>query len=97
MDIYNSRIARIFWFFNGRRSIGYAVTLGQTAYYSCTEDKVAPWWHAHENQHKVQWARDGKIKFLIRYLWQLITKGYNKIDYEIEAKEVASKINLGKE
>ena len=67
----------------------YAVTLGQTAYYTCDESKVSGHWRAHEDQHKVQWAKEGKIKFLSRYIWQLITKGYSNIDYEIEARAVA--------
>jgi hypothetical protein len=93
---YNHIIAKIFWFFNGRHGIGYAVTLGQTAYFSCDEIQVAEWWHKHEDCHKSQWARDGKIKFLSRYIWQLLTKGYSNIDYEVEAR-AAGKTTLNKE
>jgi hypothetical protein len=91
MDQYNSKLAKLFGLFNGESL--YAVTIGQTAYYSCDESLVHPAWRAHENQHKVQWARDGKIKFLSRYIWQLITKGYENIDYEIEARAAVNKQN----
>jgi hypothetical protein len=90
MDKYNSNIARIFGFFNKQKL--YAITLGQTAYYSCDEALVTPRWRSHENQHKVQWARDGKVKFLARYFWQLCTVGYEKIDYEADARQTANNI-----
>jgi hypothetical protein len=38
--------------------------------------------------------RDGPWKFSVRYLWQLVTKGYRKIDYEIEAEAVSGPISL---
>jgi hypothetical protein len=88
MDKYNSKIAWLFGLFNGNTEL-YAVTLGQTAYYSCDENQVSERWHKHEDCHKVQWARDGKVKFLSRYIWQLFTKGYAQIDYEIEARKAA--------
>lgn len=93
MNKYNHWLAKIFWFFNGRHGVGYAVTLGQTVYFSCVESLVTPQWHIHEDEHKLQWARDGKIKFLSRYLWQLITRGYMNIDYEVEARASAAKLN----
>lgn len=86
MDKYNSRIAKFVKWITQDKSSGYAITLGQTAYYPCNENEVSDKWHAHEDCHKTQWARDGKLKFLARYLWQTITKGYEKIDYEIEAR-----------
>lgn len=88
MDKYNSKIAKIFGYFNKQHL--YAITIGQTAYYSCDESLVHSKWRAHENQHKIQWARDGKLKFLFRYLYQLLKIGYTKIDYEIEAREAAN-------
>ncbi len=88
MDIYNSRIATIFRFFFSKTP-EYAVTIGHNAYYTCDESEVTPVWHSHENQHKVQWARDGKVKFVARYLWQYCLNGYQNIDYEIEARAIA--------
>ena len=88
MDQYNSRIAKIArWCGGGTR--GYAITLGQTTYYTESEAYVLadPAWMAHENWHKVQWARDGIFKFAILYLWYSITKGYQNNPYEVEARE----------
>ncbi len=85
MDKYNHWLGRLFSliFYNGKP---YAVTLGQTTYYSGPSTDVSPQWRRHEDEHKKQWARHGKVRFLSRYIWQWITKGYDKIDYEVEAR-----------
>jgi hypothetical protein len=49
---------------------------------------------AHENEHMLQIERDGVWRFSVRYLWQLATKGYRNIDYEIEAYAVSGPISL---
>ena len=94
MDKYNSWIGKLFGFFNGSKE--YAVTFGQTTYYSCSKPIVdyciGDWWRVHENQHKIQYKRDGWIKFLSSYIRQLIMKGYLAIDYEIEARVEANKV-----
>lgn len=66
----------------------WAVTLGQTTYYSESEKYVMehPNWQRHEDCHKAQWKRDGYVKFAVRYLWQFFTKSYTEIDYEVEAR-----------
>lgn len=69
----------------------YAITLGQTTYFSCHKEDIDMSWFAHEDKHKEQFARDGYIKFITRYFWQWIIKGYYNIDYEIEAFEAARK------
>lgn len=84
-DKYNSRVPLLFKPF-GRKG-AWAVTIGQTAYFSCGEADVSAAWHRHEDKHKEQWRRDGAVRFIARYLWQAITKGYDRIDYEIEARE----------
>lgn len=89
MDKYNSTIGKFFRWINGTPE--YAITLGQTTYYSCNIDKVNIEWRKHEDMHKIQWKRDGHIKFACRYVWQLITKGYLNIDYEIEARAASLK------
>jgi hypothetical protein len=87
MDKYNSKLA--LWFkpkdFNG----AWTVTLGQTTYYSCSEDQIEPGWRVHEDCHKKQWARDGVVKFSLKYIWQWIWRDYHSIDYEVEARMAA--------
>lgn len=41
----------------------------------------------HEEKHLEQMDRDGKITWLLVYYWQWMTKGYESIDYEIEARD----------
>ncbi len=48
----------------------------------------------HELVHMRQIERDGPWCFSMRYLWQLITKGYRRIDYEVEAYAVSGPISL---
>jgi hypothetical protein len=89
MDKFDHWLGKLFGSFNGDPK--YAVTFGQTTYFSVPEREVAIWWHVHEDTHKKQYTKDGWFKFLRRYIWQLITKGYLNIDYEIEARTNASK------
>ena len=87
MNKYNHWIGKLFSKFNG--GVNYAVTFGQTTYFSCDESIVPVWWHRHEDKHKEQYAKDGWIKFLSWYILQLLIKGYLNIDYEIEARQAA--------
>lgn len=88
-DKYNHWLAKFISLFQPYRY--YAITLGQITYYSCDKADIDSSWRAHEDKHKEQFARDGWIKFLSRYIYQAITKGYYNIDYEIEAFEAARK------
>jgi len=45
------------------------------------------WLIDHENKHLEQMRRDGRIKYMVRYMWQWATVGYQNIDYEIEARQ----------
>ena len=67
----------------------YAITIGQTTYYSCGKEMVTTTWRIHENKHKEQWKKDGFIKFGIKYIYLIITRGYINNPYEIEARESA--------
>jgi hypothetical protein len=91
MDKYNQKWVRIL---GGGKTKEWAVTIGQTAYYSVSEAIVKEdiLWQVHENTHKEQWAREGRIKFSIKYFYYLITKGYINNPYEVEAREAAAKI-----
>lgn len=64
----------------------WAVTLGQTTYYSVPESEVTDAWRKHEEKHKEQWKREGYITFAIKYLWYQLRYGYQNNPYEIEAK-----------
>ena len=87
MDKYNTRLAKLFKniFAHGQDCV-YGVTICQATYWSCYEFEVSAKAYRHEGKHKQQWEQGGKIKFLSRYIYQWIVKGYANIDYEIEAK-----------
>lgn len=40
----------------------------------------------HEQAHLAQMQRDGKLVYMIKYLWWNVTKGYLNNPYEIEAR-----------
>lgn len=71
--------------FAPKENIRWAVTIGQTTYYSCEQEKVEPSWRIHEECHKLQWRRDGAFKFIMKYLWYQLRYGYAKNPYEVEA------------
>lgn len=72
----------------------WAITLGQTAYYSVPKEEVSLSWRRHENCHKTQWAR-GRVKFVLRYVaefvrnvfryWNL-NRAYLSISFEVQAR-----------
>ncbi len=40
----------------------------------------------HERQHLLQMERDGKVKFMLLYMWYMVRYGYQANPYEIEAR-----------
>jgi hypothetical protein len=94
MDKYNSKLAKFVGFFAAKKGEGWAVTLGQTAYFSTPEAEVSDSWHRHEDKHKEQWGREGRIRFAAKYLWYLISEGYWGNPYEIEARATAEQNKL---
>ena len=42
--------------------------------------------HAHEQAHIAQVKKDGRLKFIFKYLWYSIRYGYDKNPYEVEAR-----------
>jgi len=87
MDIYNSKIPLIFAKSVAKEgSTIFGFTLGQCTWYSSNKDGVTDELRRHEDCHKVQWKRDGIVKFSIKYLWYNIRYGYDKNPYEIEAR-----------
>jgi len=64
----------------------WALTLGQTTYYSCSEAEVTPKWRKHEECHKQQYKRMGFFKFLEAYYRQTKEYGYWDAPLEVEAR-----------
>lgn len=80
-DKYNSKIAWLFGFFNGNTS--YAVTISSTCtLYSVDKEKVGAEWRRHEDRHKKRIRRMGWCNHMTTYIWQMMTKGYNKSELE---------------
>jgi hypothetical protein len=86
MDRYNQRWVNVI--FNWHRYSGFAVTIGQTTYYSCDKSLVTDRWRRHEDKHKEQYRRLGMVGFLIRYFYYQIKYGYMKNPLEVEAQLV---------
>jgi hypothetical protein len=63
----------------------WAVTLFGTTYYTVPKSLVSDSWRRHEDQHKAQQSAEG-WKFYPRYLWQTLTKGYDRNRYEVDAR-----------
>ncbi len=84
-DKYNVKIVGLYGKMLGWAN--YAITLGQTTYFSCDKSLVSDGWHRHEDKHKEQYAKEGVVKFLVKYLWYSIRYGYFKNPYEIEATQ----------
>lgn len=85
MDKYDQK-----WVADTFKKTEWAITIGQTSYFSVPEDQVSAAWHRHEDEHKKQWARDGKVKFLAKYLYYQAKYGYANNPYEIEAMKAAA-------
>jgi len=90
MDKYNNWIARMLAKLNNQPN--YVVTVGQTVRWSHDQAYVEarPWWMAHEQQHRAQWAKEG-WRMAYRYLGYNIIVCYAKNPYEIDANAVADK------
>lgn len=80
MDKYNHWLAKLIC---PKGMAGYAITLGQTAYYSCSESQLDKRWRTHEDQHKKQLAKDGVFKFSFLYCWYQIRHGYANNPFEV--------------
>lgn len=97
MDRYNVRFVK--WFSGGHGE--FAITIGQTAYYSCSAEQVTPTWRAHEDEHKAQFRRLGLLGFFQKYVREYLQQrfrglshwdAYKAISLEVEAREAAARI-----
>ena len=46
--------------------------------------------YAHELCHLEQVEREGRFKFVVKYLWYCLRYGYDANPYEVEAREAAA-------
>jgi len=84
MDIYNSKFPMLFALGGAKQ---WAVTIGQTTWYSVPKEQVDDAWRRHEDEHKRQWQEEGRLKFATKYLWYQARYGYQNNPYEIEARQ----------
>jgi hypothetical protein len=87
-DHYNCRwVCFLVKHFIGGGFTAYAITLGQTTFYSYAREDVGVTLWAHEEYHKLQWRRAGKVKFALCYVWFLLRYGYWNNPYEVDARK----------
>jgi hypothetical protein len=84
-DIYNSFIPLMF---APKGTKKWAITFGQTTFYSVCECKVDAAWRAHENTHKKQYRMYGFFTFMYLYVKEYLH--YRRHGY---TKEVAYRFN----
>lgn len=83
-DVYNSKLAKLIAKFH--KTDRWAITIGQRAYYSVSEELVTERWRNHENRHKEQYKELGFIRFITLYLYYSMRYGYYKNPFEIDAR-----------
>jgi hypothetical protein len=89
MNIYiipNSLIAKLAAAYLKERRV--AVTIGNKIYlHNCSREEFLKnkKWVCHELVHTFQYKRLGGFRFMIEYLFEMLTKGYHKNKFEIEA------------
>jgi hypothetical protein len=54
--------------------------------YYCPGWEHREWLIRHEETHLAQMRRDGKIVYMVKYLYWWVVKGYKNHPYEIEAR-----------
>lgn len=90
MNKYNHWLGKLFLkLFGDSDMTWYALTWRGITYWSCDKNHPIPNIAKvilHERKHALDQIRDGTLKFLIRYVFQWITKGYSRIDCEVEAR-----------
>jgi hypothetical protein len=91
MDKYNSRTAKLLAKIN--KYSDYAITISSTCTLYSTPI-VSDDWRAHEEEHKRQFKEEGWIKFVVKYFYYNLTKGYQNNPYEISARKAAERPNL---
>jgi len=86
-DKYNQKWVHLARIINkAPKDKGFAITIGQTTYYTSAEESVSASWRRHEDEHKSQWEKDGTIRFITKYLYEAIRYGYKDISYEQSAR-----------
>ena len=91
-DRYNCKIAYWIGKLVGNKSLGYAVTFGQTTFYSLPREQVVKdrLWMLHENRHKEQYIEQGGIfLYLVKYFAYCLRYGYTNNPFEVDARKCA--------
>ena len=86
-DIYQSKLAKFVAFLNRSSTGRYAVTTSATCTrYEEQEATVSLTHRKHEDKHKQQIKEEGWLKFMFKYFFFLMIRGYQNNPYEIEAR-----------
>jgi hypothetical protein len=86
--IYNSVFARLLRALTHQKL--YAITVWNRIY--VTSDYLVPSGLRHEHEHVRQWHELGAIRFIVTYLWDLITAGYEHHPLEHAARVAAGQL-----
>jgi hypothetical protein len=84
----NSWVARFAAFKLGTENV--AIVVGNTIHlWNCTKEDFLknPKWLRHELCHVEQFQRYGFMRFIFRYLWESLRKGYRNNKFEREARD----------
>ncbi len=91
----NSCIAKIAsWKLNANRC---AIVIDKTIHLHCCSKQDFlnnTQWFCHEIAHILQWQKEGKVKFVLEYLFYSIKFGYFQNPFEIEARKMENNIEL---
>ena len=77
------------------KSSSMAIVLGKTIYLYGTTRKdflQNTRWLKHEICHVNQYAREGFLLFLIKYVWESVWHGYYHNRFEVEARQAEDKV-----
>lgn len=66
-------------------------SLWDTIYYRNEDCLNNPRLRKHELEHVAQMEREGKLMFMIKYIYFDLTIGYNDNPYEIEARKASER------
>ncbi len=84
------------WFLQGKKV---AIVIGSNIYLHGAKEvelQQSKAWLRHELMHVQQFKKEGTFRFLMKYCWESLRKGYWNNRYEIEARAAANEIDFEK-